>query len=190
MKRTYEDILLVIDMQNDFVADDGRCRVAGAKSTVAAIAHALASARERGWGVVYVVRAHRPDGSDAETFRRHLFSDGSGVCVAGSRGAEIVDGLRPEAGDYIVVKTRFDAFYATDLDVLLRGVGARRLYLAGTQYPNCIRSTAVGALERDYEVTVLTDCCSAATPDVAEANIRDMIAMGIRCVSSEDVAES
>lgn len=182
MRPAYTDILLVIDMQHDFVADDAPCRVAGAKATIPAIARALDSARSRGWGVVHVIREHHHDGSDAETIRRHLFDDGDGVCVAGTPGAGIVDELHPAASDCIVVKTRFDAFYATRLELLLRSLGAERLYIAGTQYPNCIRATAVGALERDYDVTVLTDCCSAATPEVAESNIYDLRNMGIRCV--------
>ena len=182
MTPAYTDILLVIDMQRDFVADGAPCRVAGAKATVPAIARALDSARSRGWGVVHVIREHHHDGSDAETFRRHLFGGGKGVCGAGTPGAGIVDELKPEASDYVVVKTRFDAFHATRLELLLRSLGAERLYIAGTQYPNCIRATAVGALERDYEVTVLTDCCSAATPEVAQSNILDLRAMGIRCV--------
>mgnify|MGYP001077971669 FL=1 len=87
----------------------------------------------------------------------------------------------------MVAKTRFDAFFRTDLEVLLRGLGTEEVYICGTQYPNCVRSTAVGAIERDYAVTVVTDCCSAATPAIAEANIADMRAMGIQCLPSGDI---
>lgn len=181
------NVILVIDMQRDFVLPDSPAYVAGAASTVPAIARFLEYGRSRGWDIVHVVRRHRPGGPDAEIFRRHLFSDGGQFCAEGSAGAEIVDGLRPCPGDYIVAKTRFDAFYATDLEVLLRGLGTTAVYIAGTQYPNCVRSTAVGALERDWPVTVVTDCCSAATEAVAMANIADMRAMGIACLSSEEI---
>lgn len=53
--------------------------------------------------------------------------------------------------------------------------------MAGTQYPNCVRGTAVDALYRDFRVIVVSDACSAQTPEVAEANIRDMRGMGIVC---------
>ena len=52
---------------------------------------------------------------------------------------------------------------------------------AGTQSPNCVRGTAVDALYRDFRVIVGSDACSAQTPEVAEANIRDMRGMGIVC---------
>ena len=152
-----------------------------------AISRMLDYARAQGWAVIHIVRRHRPGGVDAESFRRHLFADGGQFCVEGSEGVRIVSGLEPRPGDYVVAKTRFDAFFRTDLEVLLHGLGTEEVYICGTQYPNCVRSTAVGAMERDYAVTVLTDCCSAATSAVAEANIADMLAMGIRCRPSGEI---
>ena len=179
--------ILVIDMQRDFVLPSSVCCVAGAQATVPAISRMLEYARASGWAVIHIVRRHRPGGVDAEPFRRHLFADGGQFCVEGSGGARIVSGLEPRPGDYVVAKTRFDAFFRTDLEVLLRGLGTEEVYICGTQYPNCVRSTAVGALERDYAVTVVTDCCSAATTAIAEANIADMRAMGIQCLPSGDI---
>lgn len=179
--------ILVIDMQRDFVLPLSPCCVAGALATVPAITAMLRYARSAGWAVIHVVRRHRPGGVDAELFRRHLFADGGTFCTGGTPGADIVEGLEPQPGDYVVAKTRFDAFFGTDLEILLRGLGIGRVYICGTQYPNCVRATAVGALERDYSVTVLTDCCSAATCAVAQANIADMQAMGIQCLPSADI---
>lgn len=182
--------ILVIDMQNDFVLPGAPLCVAGAMSTVPAISEFLRFGRREGWLVIFVCRIHRASGIDAECFRRHLFDAGSGFCVEGSAGAAIVDGLRREPQDLVVAKTRFDAFFHTDLETVLRSAGIGELFITGTQYPNCVRSTAVGAMERDYKVTVVTDCCSAATPEIAEANIYDMSKMGIPCVTSKEVIKS
>lgn len=179
--------LLIIDMQRDFVEPGAPLCVEGALSTVPIIRRLLDAARSRGWPVFHIVREHAPDGSDAEPFRRALFREGKGVCAAGSPGCAIVEGLEPLPGEHRVVKTRFSGFYRTDLEELLRRQGVSTVIVAGTQYPNCVRGTATDALYRDFAVVVARDACSARTPEVAEANIRDMRGMGIVCETVEAV---
>jgi nicotinamidase-related amidase len=173
--------LAIIDMQNDFVVPGAPLRVAGAAATVPTLAQLLETARSRGWFVFHVNREHRPDGSDAEITRRDMFVRGEGYCIAGTRGVEIVEGLEPLPGEFRVVKKRFSAFHETELDMLLRRLGVTTLVIGGTQYPNCVRGTAVDALARDYRVVVVTDACSAADEETARANVRDMRAMGVVC---------
>ena len=179
--------LLIVDMQKTFVDPDSPLHIAGAYATLPAIAHMLEFARANGWAVVYALRLHRPSGIDAELFRRHFFAEGTPLCVPGTPGAEVADAIKPQPGDITISKHRFSAFFASDLDLVLRGLGVKNLYIAGTQYPNCIRSTAVDAMSYNYLTTVLTDCCSAASPEVAAANVSDMANMGIRCVDSQTV---
>lgn len=97
--------------------------------------------------------------------------------------------IAPQPEDIVVRKQRFSAFFATDLDIILRGLGAENIYITGTQYPNCIRSTAVDAMSLNYNVTIATDCCSAASIDVANANIYDLQNMGITCLPSSEITK-
>ena len=173
--------LLIIDMQRDFVLPGAPLCVAGALPSVPVVRRLLDRARDRGWPVFHAVREHAPDGGDAEPCRRHLFRAGGGVCVAGTTGAAVVDELTPLPGERKLVKTRFSGFYRTSLEDELRALGVSTVLVAGTQYPNCVRGTAVDALYRDFRVIVVSDACSAQTPEVAEANIRDMRGMGIVC---------
>ena len=173
--------LLIIDMQRDFVLPGAPLCVAGALPSVPVVRRLLDRARDRGGPVSQVVREHAPDGGDAEPGRRHLFRAGGGVCVAGTTGAAVVDELTPLPGERKLVKTRFSGFYRTSLEDELRALGVSTVLVAGTQYPNCVRGTAVDALYRDFRVIVVSDACSAQTPEVAEANIRDMRGMGIVC---------
>ena len=173
--------LLIIDMQRDFVLPGAPLCVAGALPSVPVVRRLLDRARDRGWPVFHVVREHAPDGGDAEPCRRHLFRAGGGVCVAGTTGAAVVDELTPLPGERKLVTTRFSGFYRTSLEDELRALGVSTVLVAGTQYPNCVRGTAVDALYRDFRVIVVSDACSAQTPEVAEANIRDMRGMGIVC---------
>jgi len=182
-----ENVVLVVDMQNDFVLPGAPMCVMGAYDTVPAIERFLDYARTNKWMIIYAYRIHRPSGIDAELFRRHFFDEGHPFCIAGTKGAEVVDAIAPRPGDIIITKQRFSAFFGTDLGIVLHGLGAKNVYIVGTQYPNCIRSTAVDAMCFGYNTTVVTDCCSAATEEVAQANIYDIKNMGIPCVPSADI---
>lgn len=60
------------------------------------------------------------------------------------------------------------------------------LLVTDTQYPNCIRATAYDAICLDYETTVITDATSAASEEIAKANIFDMKNIGISCMTFDD----
>ncbi|MDE6754576.1 MAG: cysteine hydrolase [Muribaculaceae bacterium] len=182
-----ENVILVIDMENDFVLPSSPMRVEGAYATLPAIKKFLDYGRANDWAIIYVYRIHRPSGIDAELFRRHFFEEGHPFCIAGTKGAAIPDEIAPQPGDIHITKQRFSAFFGTDLDIILRGLGAKNIYLTGTQYPNCVRSTAVDSMGLDYNTIVVTDCCSAATEEVAKANIFDIRNMGIPCIPSSDI---
>ena len=182
-----ENAILVIDMQNDFVLPDGPLFVAGAPATIPAIRDFLDFGRSHGWAIIYVCRGHHPSGIDAEPFRRHLFAEGRPFCVEGTAGARIADGIAPQPGDILLHKTRFSAFFGTHLDIILRGLATKNVYITGTQYPNCVRPTAVDAMSLGYNTIIVTDCCSAASEDVEAANIRDLRNMGIACLPSGNI---
>ena len=182
-----ENAILVIDMENDFVMPGSPMRVMGAYDTLPAIKKFLDYGRANDWALLYIYRIHSPSGIDAELFRRHFFEEGQPFCIAGTKGAAIPDEIAPQPGDISIEKQRFSAFFGTDLDIILRGLGAKNVYLTGTQYPNCVRSTAVDSMSLDYNTTVVTDCCSAATDEVAAANIYDLRNMGIPCIDSSEI---
>ena len=183
--------LLVIDMQNDFLFPGRPLCVDGAMPTVPQIKKLLDYARSNDWTVIHVIREHDKNGINADKPRRYLLENGrEGYCVAGTEGAQIIEELHPQDDEIIIKKTRNSAFFGTNLDSVLRRLGVKNVVISGTQYPNCIRGTAADAMSYDYDVTVVTDCCSAKTPEIASANITDMKNMGIECISLEDLQKS
>ncbi|KAJ9537481.1 hypothetical protein OSB04_030214 [Centaurea solstitialis] len=184
--------LLVIDMQNDFVLPNGSLRVNGGLAIVPNVIKAVEVARSRGFLVIWVVREHDPLGRDVELFRRHLYADGKPKPTSkGSKGSELVDGLVIKEGDYKVVKTRFSAFFNTNLHSVLLGAGIDSLVVTGVQTPNCIRQTVFDGVALDYKsVTVIVDATAAATPNVHDANIYDMKNIGVLAPTLEEWCQS
>lgn len=70
-------------------------------------------------------------GRDVELFRRHHYSNGKGPTMKGAKGAQLVEGLKIREGEYKLVKTRFSAFFNTNLDALLKATRIKRLVIVG-----------------------------------------------------------
>lgn len=178
--------LLIIDMQNDFVREGSPLRVAGAEGIIPSIRQVLDTFRERHLPVIHVLRVHREDGSDVEIFRRELFRTYP-FAVRGSTGAAVIDELSPAPGEYTLEKTRMSAFIGTDLDLLLRSLGVTRLFVTGIQTPNCIRTTVFDAAAYNYGVFLVTDAVAAQSPEIHDANVRDMENIGTRIIRAREV---
>ncbi|MEM1928095.1 MAG: isochorismatase family cysteine hydrolase [Acidilobaceae archaeon] len=148
-----ESAVIVVDMQNDFVKPGGRLRVPTAEATIPSISRLLASARSRGVRVFYTQDTHWPGDPEYEIWGEHV--------LHGSWGWQIVDELKPEKGDIVVVKTRYDGFYGTPLEDLLRVYGVKYTVIVGTVANICVLHTAGSAALRGFKVVVPMDGVSA-----------------------------
>ena len=170
--------LLIIDMQADFCAPGGYVdamgyNVAPVQEIVPRVA-ALAE-RMRAWGgmVVLTREGHRPDLSDLSPFKLWRSRNGGaaiGDCgpmgrllVRGEAGWEIIPELTPREGDIVIDKPGYSAFYATDLEQILRAKAVRKLVLAGVTTDVCVHSTLRDATDRGYECLVVGDACAATS---------------------------
>lgn len=170
--------LLIIDMQKDFVYLNRVATLENSYGIIPNIKNILDYFRQRNETVIHVVREYRKDGSDVEQFRLSEFMK-EPYCVKGTEGAEIVDELKPTEDETVLVKNRFSAFMQTELDMILRRRNITDLVIVGHQYPNCIRATAFDAVSLDYGVSIVYECTSAVSKEIADANIADMKKIGI-----------
>lgn len=173
--------LLVIDLERGFIDESSPLCIRGAAATLPACGQAIACAREAGVPVFFIHRAYRANGSDVEACRYPGWQAGGKPLAPGSTGPGSVETppeVTPQEGDYVVLKPRFSAFFHTELDLILRRLGVRTLYLTGTTTPNCIRTTCYDGLSLDYNVGVLTDCCSSNSEEIQQANMVDMANIG------------
>lgn len=163
--------LLVVDMQNDFLDPQGYFARSGLdvgplRRVIAPTAN-LRQALPRALKVVFTAQVYEPDGSD-DLGRVHrlkparLMRSGDGAPVQrGSWGAQIIDTLAPRPAERVVEKRRFDAFYQTDLELLLRCWGVSTLIFAGVVAEVCVETTLRSAYVRDFDVVLATDCVGA-----------------------------
>ena len=156
--------LVVVDMQNDFVADGGALQVPGAAATVPRIAELLALARDGGMRVVFTQDTHGEDDPEWRIWPEHARE--------GSWGWAIVPELAPRAAEAVIRKVRYDAFYGTQLDHLLRVWGIGTLVICGTVANICVHYTAASAALRWYDVVIPRDATSALDPFDLEASLR------------------
>jgi nicotinamidase-related amidase len=153
--------LLVMDMQVGIVeriGDDG---------VVERVAEAITAAREAGMKVVYVRVAFR-DGYPEISSRNRTFSalSGAGGFADGDAATQIHPAVAPEPGDVVVVKRRVSAFTGSDLEVVLRAAKVDSLVLTGIATSGVVLSTLREAADRDFGLTVLSDACADADPEV------------------------
>ena len=101
--------LLVIDMENGFVHPEGGHWIRFAQSMVPNCVRAVELARAKGIPVFFVKRLYRADGSDVELTRYPGWVAGGRACRPASTGpnsAQAPEGLRPQPGDYTIIKPR------------------------------------------------------------------------------------
>ena len=112
-----------------------------------------------------------PDASDAPLHMRKLFAEFHNH--VGSREHEILDELKPRAGEHVLRKTTIGAFASTNIDSLLRALGCEQLYLAGVSTNMCVETTAREAADRGYLVTLVEDACGTTHEDLHHVTMRN-----------------
>ena len=179
--------LILIDMEMGFLSPQSAHCIPSAAKTVPNCQRAIAAARKRGIPIFFVIRQYRPDGSDVEIPRYPEWAAGGRAMAPGSCGplsCQMPPELAPQAGDFIIVKPRWSAFFQTQLDLMLRRLDIETVVLAGTTTPNCVRTTCYDANALDYNVMVLEDCTSSKTDEIQRVNIEDMARMGATIADS------
>lgn len=180
--------LMVIDMQRDFVDPGGFGEALGndvslLRKAIAPTKRVLDAARAKRMLVIHTREGHRPDLGDlppSKKLRGHL-KTGIGekgpmgrILVRGEYGHDIIDELKPAAGEPVVDKPGKGAFYATDLDSILHNRGIRQLVVCGVTTEVCVNTTVREANDRGYDCLVLEDCVGSYFPAFQKAAL-DMI---------------
>jgi nicotinamidase-related amidase len=176
--------LVLIDMQNDFVS-----WTPYASAIVPNLKKVLKACRANLIPVIHVIRHYSEDASDVELPRIENFLKRPFV-VGGTPGAEIVPQLSPSEGEPVIIKKRWSAFFRTGLKVLLEEMGLDTIIVGGIFTPNCVRTTVFDAIALDLHVYILTDGTASEDPDIQDANMLDMINIGVKTMTCSELIRS
>jgi len=170
--------MIVVDMQNDFVAPGAAMETPAARQIVPKLAEALRICREAGIRVVYTAHVHRRDGCDMGLFDDlHPPIANRDALVDGTLGVDIYPELAPKSGEHVIKKHRYSGFFGTDLDIILREWGVDTVVISGTTTENCCHATARDAMFRNYRVAFLSD--ATATYDYPDRGFGAMPAADV-----------
>jgi len=134
---------------------------------------ALSAARKAGMMIVYVNIAWRPGFPELPKDTCGLLREAKekNECLVGSWGAQVIDELKPQDGEIIVINFGSDSFEGTDLDLILRNNDIKKLYVTGECIEHVVGTTIKRAVNMGYSATLLKDCTSGFTDQNYDAMV-------------------
>ncbi|ADU26496.1 cysteine hydrolase family protein [Ethanoligenens harbinense] len=193
--------LITIDMQNDFVLPGAVSQVPGTDKILPNMTKLLRLARDKSLTIVHVIRLYSADGSDADLCRRNIIESGRKIACPETHGAEIVSVLKPNStfldyanlqkgyiqeiskNEWVIYKSRWGAFYKTNLEKFLSNRRITTLIFSGCNFPNCPRTSIYEASERDFKIVLVMDAISQIYPK----GLEEMNGIGVSLLTTDQI---
>jgi ureidoacrylate peracid hydrolase len=181
--------LIVIDMQNAFVAEGAPFETPGAREMIPLLERLIRCAREQQMPIVWTQSDHRPPygGLMLRKFpaiaKEHVLWQGE------PSFAMYPDMIQPREGalEHLIVKHKFDAFFETDLDAILRYHRVDTVIITGTATNACCESTARSAFMRDYKVVFPSDANATFDESMHRATMVNIDLLFGRVLTTEEL---
>ena len=179
--------LLVIDMQNGYCTPGGSYQEYGGnigadlntyRQIIPNIARLVATSRELKIPIFYTQQVREESGIDLFTRLHRIIPERRAeflripACVRGTWDAAIIDELKPEEGDHIVIKRRDSSFQDTELDLWLRSIYADTVIFTGVDTAICVENTLTDAFNIGYDVILVEDATASSWEKIGQATIR------------------
>jgi len=144
-------VLVIVDMIKDNVGTDKHYRIEHeAREIIPSLQRFIQFARAERIPIVYA--------NDSFLKGDFIFQGRLGEhAIRGTEGTRVIDEIAPAAGDYVMEKLRFSAFFRTDLDQVLRRLGVDTVLVSGISTIWCVLLTAADAVANDFHTVVLED---------------------------------
>lgn len=193
--------VIVIDMQNDFVLPQAVSEIKGSYEIKNEIANILKTARKNEIPIIHIVRLYEKSGANADLCRRETLKRGIQIVAPNTEGSDILKDLKPNEKmldfnllikggfqqlskkEWVMYKSRWGAFYKTNLENFLKSKGINTLVILGCNFPNCIRATIYEASERDFKIIAVYDAIS----QVYEKGLRELEAIGVCLLNEKEI---
>jgi nicotinamidase-related amidase len=155
--------IIVVDMLKDNLKESPRnLYLQEGKAVIPNLQRLLEEGRKRGFPIIFAC--------DSFVEGDFIFRGKMKVhALRGTKGAEVVDDLKPEPTDIILPKRRFSAFFKTDLDQTLRVLGVDMIVVTGITTEVCVLMTVMDGLCHDFSTILLEDCSATRSKEFHKA---------------------
>lgn len=162
--------LLVVDMQEFFLDPGSPTFTCGGPAILSTVKEMIDAFRASRRPVIFTKHVHHPGNLDSGIMGWWW----KGMCVEGSPESEIHRDIAPLAGEKVVSKHRYSAFYGTDLEIVLRCLGIEDLVVSGIMTNLCCESTARDAYFRDFRVFIPADGTASINEEMHCASLLNL----------------
>jgi nicotinamidase-related amidase len=171
--------IITIDTQNDFSLPGAVAEIKGTYDVLPNMVKILNACRENNVPIIHVIRIYKEDASNVDISRKQLIESGINIVNPNSVGADLVKLIKPENSEelkyekllegniqsisnkeWVIYKSRWGAFYKTNLEDFLKSMDIDTLIFIGCNFPNCPRTSIYEASERDFKVVAVEDAIS------------------------------
>ena len=190
MQLTGNTALILIDVQKGEVlpGEHGIPIMAGGETRHERTRAILEAARTAGIPPVFIQEVHKRSLVD---FGRELDGTEDVHCLEGDEETELAEGIEPLAEEYLIRKRRYSAFFATELELVLKSHEVSTLVLLGSLTDVCVHYTFADAHQHDYHCHVVTDCVGGSSEAAHDAALEAMRYLQRDClVESDEVIDA
>jgi len=180
--------LMIIDVQNGFVSKGGSYDILGMdvshyREVIPRIRDLISMCRDARIPVFYTQAVREASGIDLLTKTHKILPKSREerikkrpICIRGTWDADIVDDIKPQENDHVVIKRRDSAFHDTETGVWLRSIGVDTLIFCGVDTSICVETSLREAFNIGYDVILVSDATASSNRKHYEStleNVRD-----------------
>jgi len=144
--------LLIVDLLQDFFKEGllakHRQKLTTSVNELIDIAH------EKNIPIIWIRQEYKANLSDAPLYNK---KNKKPITIENTEGCQLLPELHSKKNDHEIIKKRYSAFFNTNLNNLLGQLEIDTLIITGINTMTCVRTTAIDAYQRDYEVILALD---------------------------------
>lgn len=149
--------LILVDFEKEWINEESDYYVGDITKMVEKTNQLIDFCRKKGYKII---------------FTRHVEKGSEGAFAENSENTKLIAGLHKEKSDDLLTKNKISPFYRTKLEEKLKGI--KEIVVCGILTNLCVRSLIEGAYDREWEITVIEDCCVAKDEETQEFTFKDL----------------
>jgi len=179
--------LIIIDMQYGFLEHGAilECKYPGWEVLVPNHKKLISFFREHNMPIIWVAFYVTPDTQNLMRKFWSKINPPKDFFYPGNHETQIIAEIGPEPGERVVWKHGFDAFYGTDLDVILRTLGIEYTVFTGVATNYCVTSSLRGAFHHQYQPYIISDAAASLSKEFHEMELQ-ILGIGFATVRTTD----